>query len=749
MLRSAVRAWVLVAPAIAWAVPEGTPQLGVTQGLESESNVQVTVVEPGEVIRLCSSDDGRLEPDVDGVAIDRAPDPETGDDANPVAAERAGAEILVTPPDAIACADDTPCGMGQRCVTRQGLAPEGEEMGSCATPYAVTREQGYCNGTDPARAWIEIPAEAAGDYYVDFAGEPESLQQAGTTTRYFEIDVLRADGGATEGGRVHARQWLLNAHNFDLATSADFYVLAQVEAGARVFVIDFEQMKGFRYSIVANNRGLEDHNSQSWCQFGDPDADGQCAFFGEDELQRVFSGYQLYLNYPDPAPEPAPVPEIAGLVFEDEAGTPSITPNGDGVQDEGTFRFEANLRGTYRIVIDIDGDGVFDGSRDVQLTGRTVVGQNEVTWDGTLDGAAVPAGEYRFRVELVTAETHFPMLDIEDNSAGFVVWEVAGREAPREARRMFWDDTAVRDAALLVDDTDALEVLPEGSTLADDPDGFHQRRQWRQPERARDGGASEDVPLVFDTWVVGEVVGGEVAVCRRCDDTPFEVIRVGGEDESGDSDEDGLGDDEEDVNGNGMVDEGETDPNNPDTDGDGLGDGLELRGANPTDPTKADTDGDGLPDGVEDGDKNGALDEGETDPTEPDSDADGLFDGAEDRNGNGVVDASETDPRDPDTDDDGIRDGDDPQPTVPGGEADAGGGGAGGMGGGAGGAPGGGADGGVRPDFGDLSDRDRNDQDDGQNSNDGCDCDAGDGPAPAAWALLGLLGLLRPRRRRG
>jgi len=44
----------------------------------------------------------------------------------------------------------------------------------------------------------------------------------------------------------------------------------------------------------------------------------------------------------------------------------------------------------------------------------------------------------------------------------------------------------------------------------------------------------------------------------------------------GDSDSDGLLDDVEDSNGNGVIDAGETDPFNPDSDGDGLTDGFEV-----------------------------------------------------------------------------------------------------------------------------------------------------------------------------
>ena len=103
------------------------------------------------------------------------------------------------------------------------------------------------------------------------------------------------------------------------------------------------------------------------------------------------------------------------------------------------------------------------------------------------------------------------------------------------------------------------------------------------------------------------------------------MIRIGGDDESPDSDNDGLLDDEEDINGNGATDPGETDPNNPDTDGDGLTDGLETEG--PTDPLNPDSDGDGILDGDEDLNRNGQQDPGETDPNNPDSDGDGILDG--------------------------------------------------------------------------------------------------------------------------
>ena len=144
-----------------------------------------------------------------------------------------------------------------------------------------------------------------------------------------------------------------------------------------------------------------------------------------------------------------------------------------------------------------------------------------------------------------------------------------------------------------------------------------------------------------------------------------------------DTDNGGVPDGSEDVNRNGRIDSGERDPNDPaddtaivDTDGDGLSDDFENQiGSNPND---ADTDDDGVPDGQE---ANPAADsdgDGLINVLDADSDNDGLFDGTEmgydcsnpdtDTSKNRCIpdadkDAPPTSPIDWDTDDGGVSDG--------------------------------------------------------------------------------------------
>jgi hypothetical protein len=132
--------------------------------------------------------------------------------------------------------------------------------------------------------------------------------------------------------------------------------------------------------------------------------------------------------------------------------------------------------------------------------------------------------------------------------------------------------------------------------------------------------------------------------------TNVQEARVGTDPANPDTDDDGLGDGDElinigtnplvmDTDDDLLYDGGEivydTDPLNPDTDGDGIGDGAEVY-IYETDPADADTDGDGTPDGVEinNGTNPRASGQGGSPQgSSPDSDGDGLTNAQEARVG--------------------------------------------------------------------------------------------------------------------
>jgi hypothetical protein len=182
------------------------------------------------------------------------------------------------------------------------------------------------------------------------------------------------------------------------------------------------------------------------------------------------------------------------------------------------------------------------------------------------------------------------------------------------------------------DDTDN-DNLDDGDEVAAGTNPLHRDTDG---DGLRDGGEVNIFgtdPLVMDTDGGGVDDGGEIA--NGTD--PL----VAGDDyvDPNDLDNDGLLNDDEATYG--------TDPNDADSDNDGLNDGDEVN-THGTDPLEADTDGGG----VEDGDEiDAGTNPNDANDDEADSDGDGLTDDDEE-------DVYGTDPDDEDTDGDGVNDGD-------------------------------------------------------------------------------------------
>jgi hypothetical protein len=341
----------------------------------------------------------------------------------------------------------------------------------------------------------------------------------------------------------------------------------------------------------------------------------------------------------------------------------------DGLDDD----LEAAL-GTDPLNPDTDGDGLSDGLEVLGPDGVANSGDEvgtdprspDTDGDGLLDGAedanrngVVDPGE----TSPVLADTDGDGWDDGDELACGTDPLVAG-EAPLDT-----DDDGLCDVVDPDDDGDGLNDDAEAALGTDplDPDS--------------DGDGLSD----------GLEVLGPDGVADSGDE-------VGTDPLDPDSDGDGLDDGDEDANRNGVIDPGETDPTNPDSDDDGWTDGEETWcGTDPldaadvpadsdgdgvcdelqddddgdglsdfeerqlgTDPAHPDTDRDGLTDGLEVLGPDGVASSGDevgTDPRNPDTDGDGLLDGEEDANHNGVIDPGETDPTDPDSDGDGWMDG--------------------------------------------------------------------------------------------
>jgi len=545
-------------------------------------------------------------------------------------------------------------------------------------------------------------------------------------------DVSVVDGASVlHTGRLHAYAWEFSQDSFTEPAALTDSLYALTPSGVVEWRV--EGLGGNAWSIRANDSGVLGYAGSSAPQPG----------------AVVPTGHPLYLEPPERAAASTVAPVLSDVRFQ-----PADTCDEPDSSGRGEFRFVANTTGRYRIVCDLSGDGVPDPTdpADLRLVGDAEPGATSLRWDGSVDGVQVPAGRYGCEIALTVGEVHFLVEDAETAFPGFRMFSVDSLGV-RSSRPMYWDDSAVASGAVPMPSGDfGLESsgalgIDSGDPSASVAPNLNARSWGNFSGTSRLDGAwadtwtfvARDLSAPFDVVIAPEVLDSDLdglsdreEICDRGTDpvdadTDDDGLTDG--DEVGgltlpldvDSDDDGLSDSEELWGPDGLASTGdETDPNAPDTDGDGLLDGTERGvtaglpgGINPngygfagtgprfiadaddsssTDPLRADSDGDGLSDGAEDLDRDGlfagdlpgtAADE--TDPTAWDSDGDGLDDGTEggaagpdadgdetidaldldsttDTDGDGLTDVVEeelgTDPTDPDSDGDGIDDAD-------------------------------------------------------------------------------------------
>ena len=298
-------------------------------------------------------------------------------------------------------------------------------------------------------------------------------------------------------------------------------------------------------------------------------------------------------------------------------------------------------------VADSDGDGVFDGTEDLNSDGRQDSGEldpldEDSDDDGLLDGP-----------DLLGCTD--PLDDDSDDDGILDGAEAAlgvdpcvldsdgdglsdGLEIGLAAAEGLGTDPAIFVAdADPSTTTDPSNVDTDGGSVSDGDEDANSSGQVDLGERDPNN-ASDDLSIDTD----GDGLIDEVELAAGLD--PNAV----------DTDGDGISDGEEGIEDSDQ--DGTIDALDLDSDNDGISDAIEWLSG--TDPDSADTDSDGIDDGVEDSNQDGIVDAGETDPRNVDSDNDGLSDGTEDANHNGNQEAGETDPTVADSDGDGLGDAD-------------------------------------------------------------------------------------------
>jgi uncharacterized protein (TIGR03382 family) len=497
-------------------------------------------------------------------------------------------------------------------------------------------------GTFPSGA--VIPADAGtGTYYLrpiglDLWGDPinpddpiESGPPDGANDPLAEWAVV-VDGATAERGRLWSSYWRFDTGRWTEGTAyaGSFYGVLDGGAPGNNAVIEMRTsgLAGNQYDITANRAGATS---------GAITANGRSTPIGGWDIPPEFP---VYLNPPEDATYSFLDPLIDGALFAYADGCDAVASGIIG----GTLSFESNVNGTWHLICDGNGDGIYDLSsdEDVHVVGEATIGLNEIPFDGTgNDGESVPPGEYNCRVKLTVGEYHFVASDMETSYEGLRMFRVDA-DLSRVGLPMFWNDTEIQSGAVLMPN-DEFGQMTSGATGMDSGDyddaavANLNSRAWGEFSRFGKGDQTflDTFSWVNDTdsAVIEVTVGDNLADADsdRLIDLE-ETCLVGTDPGLFDTDVDGLGDGDE------VIDLG-TDPLDPDTDDDSLLDGLEC--PDPAAPQNSDTDRliDALDDDDdndtvltidEDNDRSGSL-------LDDDTDGDGLLDYRDaDDDGDGV-----------------------------------------------------------------------------------------------------------------
>ena len=396
-----------------------------------------------------------------------------------------------------------------------------------------------------------IPAEGGpGTYTARMLGDQTSWWQLGV-----EVE------GTAVTGRLHSKNWRFDTTGTESGQWMYFYVLVPQGDGTEGLIkAELHGITGSDLQIVANAVGVGGHGRSIPLADGTPAAD-----------------YPIYLDYPARSLWPSAVVSSVPPAFEADGLCDGALAEG---VSKGHFVLDAPLDGVALITCDTDGDSTFDrsGHTDLVLLEEVAAGTASVGWGGLdADEAPLSAGTYTCQVEFLQGSLHVLVANASTAYQGVRLLSESSDDnfGPD---RLFWSDVLIQDSNDQLPyslGTPRISAGADGvfSGTSSAPTANTNTHAWGDYSET-----SKGTGAWVDTWTAANrVTLGTVTV---------EVL-----DSALDADGDSLLDAQERC----LVG---TDPEDPDTDGDGLGDAEEVADVS----APRDTDGDDLIDALDDDD---------------------------------------------------------------------------------------------------------------------------------------------------
>ncbi|WP_200974863.1 hypothetical protein [Echinicola sp. 20G] len=298
----------------------------------------------------------------------------------------------------------------------------------------------FTNSTGADRAfWIEI------------SDEDGDIIDNGFQIDYWDITV--ANGTDIQAGRVYCKYWSVYnglpseegvANNQSFHDNFGFFVPVDDTFGGEgdayfVKYAHFGGANGGYVNFFANQDG--------------PRNDQGSHVENRKSISGTSSNYQYPLFLNDPDIEFWPTTEVPTATLD--ISYQEKIPTGTG--GEAWVDFNISLPGIVDVLIDLNGNGVYDGGVDIIMSeSYDAPGDYQIYWDGKdANGNVVVSGsQIEVFAAVVFAPVHFPVYDMEQ-SLGITITNV--RPGDPENNDIYWDDSEIS-----VDNDQSLEVNVTG-----------------------------------------------------------------------------------------------------------------------------------------------------------------------------------------------------------------------------------------------------------------------------------------------
>jgi hypothetical protein len=280
----------------------------------------------------------------------------------------------------------------------------------------------------------------------------------------WDVSVGNANTGTLFPGRVYTTVFNATAPNGLFLNTSFYGKLYVLTPESYIYEVNNNGQNGASFNFFSNNKGIvrTDNDFSSGPAYVSLNSTAIADLDGRiwDPRKRDDNSNKtnkIFYNKPALADFPA----TASVHYSQVAPTGANTTwlKGTPLQPEikglvitcgGKMRFISNIEGQYQILLDINKDGDYNDDVDRVLSGATIMGENEVVWDGR-DGKGniVATANITVSVRVTTAEVHFPFLDVESNNTGIIISRLNADLSNNATQDVvYWNDNGISGTEL-------------------------------------------------------------------------------------------------------------------------------------------------------------------------------------------------------------------------------------------------------------------------------------------------------------